>query len=128
LQIIQLVVPKNITIAQPRPAPPKPNRAKAVSARFLHPDSVMNSYFSSNGYGAPASGNRKQKTYDSDKQPLASISRNWVQGSAYANGYIGKSQSKLESNTGSMDRLARLKAQAITKSLNNENVVNISGS
>ena len=45
-------------------------------------------------------------------------SKNFVQGAAWSNGYINKSQSKLESNTGSMDRLARLKAQAVYNSNN----------
>ena len=35
-------------------------------------------------------------------------------GSAWANGYITKSQSHLESNLGSMGRLARIKAAAIS--------------
>ena len=53
-----------------------------------------------------------------DSPPLSAVSGDWKQGSAYANGYITKSQSKLEANTGSMDRLGRLKAKSIANSKN----------
>lgn len=122
---------KNVTIAQPRNAPPKPNRTKAykdkghddtkVVGTFVpNTNSVQNSYFMSGGYGSPDSHNRKQYTLgDRDKSPLSAVSGNWIQGSAYANGYITKSQSKLEANTGSMDRLGRLKAKSIANSKTN---------
>jgi len=121
---------KNVTIAQPRNAPPRPNRTKAYMAKgsddttvvgtFVpNTNSVQDSYFMSDGYGSPYSHNRKQDTLGNrDKSPLSTISGNWTQGSAYANGYITKSQSKLEANTGSMDRLGRLKAQSIANSKN----------
>ena len=88
----------NVTIAQPRAAPPKPNRTKAYMDRgpddtqvvgtFVpNENSVQNNYFLSGGYGAPQSANRKQDTLgNKDKSPLSAVSGNWAQGSAYANG------------------------------------------
>ena len=123
----------NITIAQPRNAPPRPNRTKAYMAKGMedtkvvgtfvpNTNSVQDSYFMSGGFGTPNSNNRKQDTLSNrDKSPLSAVSGNWVQGSAYANGYITKSQSKLEANTGSMDRLGRLKALQIAKSRSHPN-------
>ena len=124
---------KNVTIAQPRNAPPKPNRTKAYMAKGMedtkvvgtfvpNTNSVQDSYFMSGGFGTPNSNNRKQDTLSNrDKLPLSAVSGNWAQGSAYANGYITKSQSKLEANTGSMDRLGRLKALQIAKSRSHPN-------
>ena len=124
---------KNVTIAQPRRAPPRPNRTKAYMAKGMedtkvvgtfvpNTNSVQDSYFMSGGFGTPNSNNRKQDTLSNrDKSPLSAVSGNWVQGSAYANGYITKSQSKLEANTGSMDRLGRLKALQIAKSRSHQN-------
>lgn len=121
----------NVTIAQPRNAPPRPNRTKAYMAKGMedtkvvgtfvpNTNSVQDSYFMSGGYGSPDSHNRKQDTLGKrDKSPLSAVSGNWVKGSAYANGYITKSQSKLEANTGSMDRLGRLKAKSIANSKTN---------
>ena len=126
---------KNITIAQPRSAPPRPNREKAwkdsgryaycgrlpddttpTETNFMHPASVINSYFNSAGYGAPQSANRKQETLAKDKDQLSQVNSSWKQGNEYALGYMYKSQSKLEANVGSMDRLGRLKAQAVANS------------
>jgi len=106
---------KNTGIAKPREAPRRPNRTKADDTRFEYPNSVMNSYFSSNNMGFSAA-NRLQKTLNTDK--TENPDSTFVQGSAWATGYINKSQSKLEANTGSMDRLARLKAEAIRDSNN----------
>ena len=53
--------------------------------------------------------------------------KNWAQGSMWANGYIGKYQSKLQANTGSMDRIARLKANAVSKSNSSRFGVDFSG-
>ena len=123
----------NVTITQPRNAPPRPNRTKAYMAKGMedtkvvgtfvpNTNSVQDSYFMSGGFGTPNSNNRKQDTLSNrDKSPLSAVSGNWVQGSAYANGYITKSQSKLEANTGSMDRLGRLKALQIAKSRSHPN-------
>lgn len=120
----------NVTIAQPRAAPPKPNRTKAymdkgsndtqIEGTFVpNANSVQNNYFLSGGYGAPQSANRKQDTLGkNDKSPLSSVSGNWAQGSAYANGYMYRSQAKLEANVGSLDRLGRLKAQSVANSKN----------
>ena len=68
----------------------------------------MNMGFSTN--------NKLQKTLNTDK--TENPSNKFVQGSEWSNGYINKSQSKVEANTGSMDRLARLKAQAVYNSNN----------
>ena len=83
----------------------------------MHPASVMNSYFNSAGYGAPDSQNRKQDTLaKQDKTQLSQVNNTWQPGTAFAHGYMYKSQAKLEANAGSMDRLGRLKARAIANS------------
>jgi hypothetical protein len=126
---------KNVTIAQPRDAPHKPNRSQAhrskgfndtkLTGTFVpNSNSVQNSYFMSGGYGVPQSSNRKQHTLaKKDKLDLSSVitNSNLVgsearKGTMFRNGYITKSQSKLQSNTGSMDRLGRLKALQVSKS------------
>jgi hypothetical protein len=131
---------KNVTIAQPRTAPHKPNRTKAHRAKGFddtkvvgtfvpNSNSVQNSYFMSGGYGAPQSVNRKQRTLGlKDKLSLSSVltNNNLVgeearEGTMFKNGYITKSQSKLQSNTGSMDRLSRLKAVQVFKSKSHPN-------
>jgi len=131
---------KNITIAQPRAAPIKPNRTQAhrakgfndtkVTGTFVpNSNSVQNSYFMSGGFGAPNSSNRKQRTLGlKDKLELSSVSTNnnlvgeeARKGTMFKNGYITKSQSKLQSNTGSMDRLSRLKAVQVFKSKSHPN-------
>ena len=131
---------KNVTIAQPRNAPHRPNRTKAYMAKgnedtkvvgtFVpNSNSVQNSYFMSGGYGAPQSVNRKQRTLGlKDKLSLSSVSTNnnlvgeeARKGTMFKNGYITKSQSKLQSNTGSMDRLSRLKAVQVFKSKSHPN-------
>lgn len=104
---------KNIGISQPREAPKNLNRTKALGTRFEYSSSVLNNMFSSMNMGF-STNNKLQKTLNTDK--TVNPSKNFVQGEAWSNGYINKSQSKLESNTGSMDRLARLKAQAVYNS------------
>ena len=117
----------NITIAQPRNAPPKPNREKAIKVldengnevpTFVpNQNTVQDSYFFSDGFGNPNSSNRKLATLSQPSKPELSQIVNgniFKQGSAWANGYITKSQSNLESNVGSMGRIARLKANAIS--------------
>ena len=131
---------KNVTIAQPRAAPQKPNRTQAHRAKGFNDtkvvgtfvpnsNSVQNSYFMSGGFGAPQSVNRKQRTLGlKDKLELSSVltNNNLVgeearKGTMFKNGYITKSQSKLQSNTGSMDRLSRLKAVQVFKSKSHPN-------
>mgnify|MGYP003631205858 CR=1 FL=1 len=131
---------KNVTIAQPRAAPQKPNRTQAHRAKGFNDtkvvgtfvpnsNSVQNSYFMSGGFGAPQSVNRKQRTLGlKDKLELSSVSTNnnlvgeeARKGTMFKNGYITKSQSKLQSNTGSMDRLSRLKAVQVFKSKSHPN-------
>ena len=117
----------NITIAQPRNAPPKPNREKAIKVldengnevpTFVpNQNTVQDSYFFSDGFGNPNSSNRKLATLSQPaKTELSQIINGNIfkQGSAWANGYITKSQSNLESNVGSMGRIERLKANAIS--------------
>ena len=131
---------KNVTIAQPRTAPPRPNRTKAYMAKGVddtkvegtfvpNANSVQNSYFLSGGFGAPNSNNRKQDTLANRDQPeLSQVQSNnnlvgilAQQGTMFKMGYMTKSQSKLEANTGSMDRLGRLKALQIAKSRSHPN-------
>tara|TARA_B100001287_G_scaffold254016_1_gene237125 strand:+ start:291 stop:1241 length:951 start_codon:yes stop_codon:yes gene_type:complete len=113
----------NITIAQPRNAPPKPNRQKAIKtvengeevATFVpNQNTVQDSYFFSGGFGNPNGSNRKLMTLSRPvKSRLSAINGSFRQGSSWANGYMTHSQSNLESNLGSMGRLDRLKAKAI---------------
>ena len=131
---------KNITIAQPRNAAPRPNRTKAHMARgredtkivgtfFANRNSVQNSLFMSGGYGTPNSSNRKQDTLANRDQPElsqvqsnSSLVGNMAQrGTMFKNGLMTKSQSKLEANVGAMDRLGRLKALQIAKSRSHPN-------
>tara|TARA_B100001093_G_scaffold512045_1_gene581179 strand:- start:10067 stop:10534 length:468 start_codon:yes stop_codon:yes gene_type:complete len=132
---------KNITIAQPREAPSRPNRTKAYMAKgredtkivgtFVpNANSVQNNFFMSGGFGAPDSHNRKQDTLqpNRDQPELSAIQQNTnlvglfaQRGTMFKNGYISKSQSKLQANTGSMDRLGRLKALQIAKSREHPN-------
>ena len=127
----------NVTIAQPRAAPPKPNRTKAymdkgsndtkIEGTFVpNANSVQNNYFLSGGYGAPQSANRKQNTLGNRDQPeLSQVQQNnglinvYAQkGTMFKNGYMYKSQAKLEANVGSLDRLGRLKARSVANSKN----------
>jgi len=128
---------KNITIGQPRAAPTNLNRSKAfrdqgpndekvVGTFVKNANSVQNSYFLSGGYGAPDSANRKQDTLGQDQPQLSEIKDDLVsvrakQGTMFKNGYMSKSQSKLQANTGSMDRLGRLKARAVSNSRSHRN-------
>ena len=109
----------NITIAQPRNAPPKPNRDKAIKV------------FDKNGKEVPTfvpNQNAVQDSYfylDVANRKVENLARNvkdtsvtngsiFKQGSAWSNGYITKSQSHVESNLGAMGRLAGIKALAIS--------------
>ena len=116
----------NISIAQPRNAPPRPNREKAIKAvedgkevpTFVpNQNTSQDSYFYSAGFGNPNGSNRKLSTLSQPvKTKLSNIVNGNIfkQGTAWANGYITNSQANLESNTGSMGRLERLKANAIS--------------
>ena len=116
----------NITIAQPRNAPPRPNREKAIKEvengkevpTFVpNQNTSQDSYFYSAGFGNPNGSNRKLSTLSQPvKTKLSNIVNGNIfkQGTAWANGYITNSQANLESNTGSMGRLGRLKANAIS--------------
>ena len=55
---------KNIGIAQPRSQPPRPHQIKATKARYLYPNSVMNSKSNTGEYGTPSGGNRKLNVYN----------------------------------------------------------------
>lgn len=108
----------NITIAQPRNAPPKPNRQKAIKTiengkevpTFVpNQNTVQDSYFYLD------ESNRKVENLAGNVKATKVTDGNiFKQGSEWANGYITKSQSHLESNLGSMGRLARIKAAAIS--------------
>ncbi len=108
----------NITIAQPRSAPPRPNREKAIKveengkevATFVpNQNTVQDSYFYLD--------ESHRKVLNLKKNIKDSTVKNgniFKHGTAWANGYITKSQANLESNLGSMGRLARIKAAAIS--------------
>ena len=79
----------NVTIAQPKEAPKNLNREKALSARYTRQAtaSVINSLFSSGGYGSPDSQNRKQDTLAfQDKQELSQGQSNMAIGHGFFNG------------------------------------------
>ena len=108
----------NITIAQPRNAPPKPNRQKVIKTvengkevpTFVpNQNTVQDSYFYLD------ESNRKVENLAGNVKATKVTDGNiFKQGTEWANGYITKSQSHLESNLGSMGRLARIKAAAIS--------------
>lgn len=108
----------NITIAQPRNAPPKPNRQKVIKTvengkevpTFVpNQNTVQDSYFYLD------ESNRKVENLAGNVKATKVTDGNiFKQGTEWANGYITKSQSHLESNLGSMGRLARIKALAIS--------------
>jgi len=108
----------NITIAQPKNAPPKPNRQKAIKTvengeevpTFVpNQNTVQDSYFYLD------ESHRKVLNLKENVKVTNVINGNvFKKGTAWANGYITKSQSHLESNLGSMGRLARIKASAIS--------------
>ena len=109
----------NITIAQPRNAPPKPNREKAIKVLDENgndvPTFVPNQNTVQDSYFYLDMGNRKALNLkNSVKNTKSSLpnGNNFAEGSAWANGYITRSQSHLESNLGAMGRLERLKAAA----------------
>ena len=108
----------NITIAQPRNAPPKPNRQKAI--KIIEdgkevPTFVPNQNTVQDSYFYLDESNRKVENLAGNVKATKVTDGNILkQGSAWANGYITKSQSNLESNLGSMGRLARIKALAIS--------------
>ena len=108
----------NITIAQPRNAPPKPNRQKAIKTlengkevpTFVpNQNTVQDSYFY-----LDESHRKVVNLKENVKDTNVTDGNIFKQGSAWSNGYITKSQSHLESNLGSMGRLARIKAAAIS--------------
>ena len=108
----------NITIAQPRSAPPRPNREKAIKveengkevATFVpNQNTVQDSYFY-----LDESHRKVLNLKENIKDSTVKNGNIFKQGTAWANGYITKSQANLESNLGSMGRLARIKAAAIS--------------
>ena len=108
----------NLTIAQPRNVPPRPNREKVIKMvengkevpTFVpNQNSVQDSYFY-----LDVAKRKVLNLKDDIKDTTVSNGNIFKKGSAWSNGYITKSQSHLESNLGSMGRLARLKAAAIS--------------
>ncbi len=89
---------KNIGISQPRPTPPRPNLLKTAKARFLYPNSILNSLYQPSSFGTPGSSNRKLNSYHKSVDDKNSL------------------QFNLEAQVGQMDRLNRLKAAAISNS------------
>ena len=112
----------NLTIAQPRNVPPRPNREKVIKMvengkevpTFVpNQNTVQDSYFY-----LDVAKRKVENLKDGIKDTSVTNGSIFKQGSAWSNGYITKSQSHLESNLGSMGRLARLKALAISGNKN----------
>ena len=109
---------KNIGIAQPRSNPSwgsKPHNRVAITQgnfTFQRANSVMNSYFTSDSFGAPNSQNRKQKVYN--QTPVNSFTL--FSRRQRKHGVLTTSQQNVEAQVGQMDRLARIKAKAIKSS------------
>lgn len=108
----------NLTIAQPRNVPPRPNREKVIKMvengkevpTFVpNQNTVQDSYFY-----LDVAKRKVENLACCVKDTSVTNGSIFKQGSAWSNGYITKSQSHLESNLGSMGRLARLKALAIS--------------
>ena len=108
----------NLTIAQPRNVPPRPNREKVIKMvengkevpTFVpNQNTVQDSYFY-----LDVAKRKVLNLKDGIKDTSVTNGSIFKQGSAWSNGYMTKSQSHLESNLGSMGRLARLKAAAIS--------------
>lgn len=108
----------NLTIAQPRNVPPRPNREKVIKMvengkevpTFVpNQNTVQDSYFY-----LDVAKRKVLNLKDGIKDTSVTNGSIFKQGSAWSKGYITKSQSHLESNLGSMGRLARLKAAAIS--------------
>jgi|TARA_B110000438_G_C15768604_1_gene630801 hypothetical protein len=105
---------KNIGIAQPRSNPPRPNKSIADKASFTsqRTNSTLNGFFSSSGFGAPKSSNRKQVVYNQTPvNNFTMFSRRQKK-----EGVKTTSQQQLEAQVGQMNRLARIKANAIKES------------
>ena len=109
---------KNIGIAQPRSNPSwgaTPHNRVAVTQGSFTPqkaNSVMNSYFTSGTFGAPNSQNRKQIVYN--QPPVHKFSM--FNRKQKKEGVKTTSQQQVEAQVGQMDRLARIKANAIKNS------------
>tara|TARA_B100001093_G_C26697565_1_gene957575 strand:- start:197 stop:544 length:348 start_codon:yes stop_codon:yes gene_type:complete len=105
---------KNIAIAQPKGPSARLAAAKNVGSVGTFGEkenSTVNPNFDSSG-GFGAAHNRKIETFTQPeiiKSSFTSLTRQQKE-----NGVRTSSQLRLESNTGSMDRLARLKAAAIS--------------
>ena len=106
---------KNIGIAQPRSNPSwgaTPHNRVAVTQgnfTFQRANSTMNSFFNSGSFGAPNSQNRKQRVYNQTPiNSFALFSRRQKK-----HGVRSTSQQNVEAQVGQMDRLARIKANAI---------------
>tara|TARA_Y100000591_G_C21839165_1_gene704472 strand:- start:2489 stop:2794 length:306 start_codon:yes stop_codon:yes gene_type:complete len=94
-------LPRNGTIAQPRSYPRRPNPKQIQGATYTNTNSVMNSFFY-NGFGLFGSSqslSRKQATYTATNTSLKNSTKH--------------QQANLEANVGQMDRINRIKANAI---------------
>ena len=132
----------NIGITQPKPSCKRQlrsrfhNGVKTQLANFHMTTNIIPAYnttldklYNSDGYGQPNSSNRKQKTFNTNKLEKNDISTksmvateenplNTTRSQIYNKGFMVKSQSNVEANVGSMDRLHRLKAVNIKKYAN----------
>ena len=109
---------KNIGIAQPRSNPSwgatPHNRVAVTQGSFTsqRTNSTMNSFFDSGSFGAPNSQNRKQIVYN--KSPINSFAL--FSRRQKKEGVRTTSQQQVEAQVGQMDRLARIKANAVKNS------------
>ena len=105
---------KNIGISQPRSNPPRPNKAKTIDATFPHPNSIKNSYFNSLNFGTPSGSNRKLQTYN--LAPSTVHDMNNLTSQQSRTGVTTTAKTNMQNKIGQMDRLDRIKAQAINRS------------
>ena len=135
---------KNVGISQPKNVPPRPLRSRfhnvynestsnweAIKTINPNTHTTLDGFFNNDGFGQSNSANRKQHTFNTSKieknhvgttgdahpynLQTKSDNKQDVNGQKYKNGFMYKSQSDVESNVGSMDRLQRLKAIQIRK-------------
>ena len=133
----------NVGITEPKQSCKRPlrsrfhNGVKTQLANFCTTTNIIPAYnttldklYNSDGYGQPNSSNRKQKTFNTYKleknntsiKSMVAVEENPLNNTRsqlYNKGFMVKSQSNVESNVGSMDRLHRLKAVNIKKYANN---------
>ena len=105
---------KNIGITQPRPNPPRPNKAKTINASYQYPNSIKNSYFNTLNFGTPTGSNRKLKTYNHAPSTIHTMGNLTEQ--QKREGVTTTAKVNMQNKIGQMDRLNRIKAMAINQS------------